>query len=245
MRGEEAHLAADSATDDQQAFPPLRPNWLHPVSLAAVIVVYAALTAGFGYWFTPDVIALGSIDAELIREGDFFDADAIAEADLRPDKNETSEQVAPDKDFALPLPEVTAPDSPPIPRKKEAVTQKQKKERARVTDRGEGRADLRSVGQVERRFGAPGGRGQGMGSSPATCLALVAASLRRHSPTHTSLGPGSAHIKFYVHLGGGLSTVSVSGTTPGHAALARQIVAGSRGPSNCGETFASQDFLFR
>ncbi|MCX7898674.1 MAG: energy transducer TonB, partial [Methylocystis sp.] len=59
------------------------------------------------------------------------------------------------------------------------------------------------------------------------------------------LGAGNAHVTFHVHAGGGLSIVSVSGSSPGHAAMARRIVASSRGPGSCGSAFLSQSFRFR
>lgn len=80
--------------------------------------------------------------------------------------------------------------------------------------------------------------------SQATCLAHVAAALRRHTPGATSLGPGSAFVTFHVNAGGGVSGVSATGSTPAHAALARRIVAAARGPSTCGAAFVSQNIYF-
>ena len=44
--------------------------------------------------------------------------------------------------------------------------------------------------------------------------------------------------------GNGISGVSASRSTPGHAALARRIVSSSHGPGNCGTAFVSQGFAF-
>ncbi|MGD9657436.1 MAG: hypothetical protein AB7U61_07305 [Methylocystis sp.] len=107
------------------------------------------------------------------------------------------------------------------------------------TGRGSGTA------RIAGRFGLPGGRGSGSGASQATCLAQIAASIRGHTPAVTSLGPGSVVVKFYVNAGGGLSGISVSGGSAAHAALARRIVASSRGPASCGPVFARQGITFQ
>jgi outer membrane biosynthesis protein TonB len=107
------------------------------------------------------------------------------------------------------------------------------------TGQGAGRA------RVAGRYGLPGGRGDGSGAAQATCLAQIAASIRGHTPAVTSLGPGSVVVKFYVNAGGGLSGISVSGGSAAHAALARRIVASSRGPANCGPVYARQGITFQ
>ncbi|MBM3655339.1 MAG: energy transducer TonB, partial [Alphaproteobacteria bacterium] len=95
-----------------------------------------------------------------------------------------------------------------------------------------------------RRYGAPEGQNASSGASQATCLAHIAAALRRHTPGSTSLGSGHAHVTFHVNQGGGLSGVSASGSSPAHASLARRIVASSRGPSMCSSAYLSQHFAF-
>jgi hypothetical protein len=224
--------------------PPLRPSWIHPVAIAIVAIGYGCLLMIFAYWITQKAVSLGEFDAELISDGDYFDADALAETDIRPDQEQPVQEAIQELDFALPQPLVMAPEIVPLPKKRDAAEKKRKVEKKRVSDRGAGRDDQRSAGQMERRFGMPGARGRGAGSTPATCLALVSASLRRHTPAFTSLGPGAAYVTMYVHVGGGISPVSASGSTPAHAALARQIVSASRGPAHCGEVFASQSFKF-
>jgi protein TonB len=107
-----------------------------------------------------------------------------------------------------------------------------------------GRGQGSGTSRVGGRFGLPGGRGQGAAASQAACLVRVAASVRSHLPGATSLGPGTANVTFYVNSGGGISGISVSASTPAHAALARRIVASSRGPSSCAPTYASQHMTF-
>ncbi|MFM9152574.1 MAG: energy transducer TonB, partial [Methylocystis sp.] len=97
--------------------------------------------------------------------------------------------------------------------------------------------------QARRRAGAHGGSGSG--ASRAVCLAHIATDLRRHTPGSTHLGEGHAHVTFNVNAGGSISGISVSASSPAHAALARRIVASSRGPANCGTAFVAQSFAFR
>ncbi|CCJ07207.1 hypothetical protein [Methylocystis sp. SC2] len=107
------------------------------------------------------------------------------------------------------------------------------------TGQGVGRA------RVAGRYGLPGGGGDGSGGAQATCLAQIAASIRGHTPAATSLGPGSVVVTFYVNAGGGLSGVSVSGGSAAHAAMARRIVASSRGPASCAPVYARQGITFQ
>ncbi len=233
---------------EQQIFgrgtPPLRPAWLHPLSTMLVIATYVIFFASFIYWVIPKPVSLGAFDAELVREGDFLDEDASADTDFKPADDSTVQEAYDEVALALPSPLIMAPETTPVPLKKETVDKSRNGQKKRPVETGAGNDDRRSAGRTRRRFGLPGARGTGSGSTPATCLALVAASLRQHTPAVTSLGPGTANVTFYVHLGGGVSGVAASGSTPGHAALARRIVASARGPGNCGEFFANQAFRF-
>ncbi|PPD46140.1 MAG: hypothetical protein CTY15_01830 [Methylocystis sp.] len=77
-----------------------------------------------------------------------------------------------------------------------------------------------------------------------SCLEALAHSIARNTPARTGLGPGSAEVTFHVKPGGFISGVTVSGSTPEHAALARRIVAGSRGRKNCGSADLRQSLAF-
>lgn len=227
--------------------PVLRPNWLHPLSATAVIAAHIAFFVSFMFWARPQVAAIGPIDAQLVREGDFFDAEAVSEADVHADDPSLSEIVE-EPELALPPPLIMTPEAEPLPARTESSEQakkNEKDEKKRAERRDVESANERREAQARRRAGAPGGRGQGSGGSAATCLAHVAASLRRNMPASTSLGPGTAYVTFHVNAGGGISGVSVSASTSAHAALARRIVAASRGPASCGATFVSQHITFQ
>lgn len=215
--------------------PPVTPPWLRPAAIVAIVALHVAVFAAFMYTVVPKAISLDSISMDLVQEGDFVEQEEVSEADDTPPPEEVQ-----DPELALPPPLVMAPDPIPLPAKKEAVEKVEKK----VQERKEvARAEQRREAQARRHSGAPEGR-QGSGASQASCLAHVAASLRSHTPGSTSLGPGSAHVTFHVNAGGGISGISASGSSGGHAALARRIVASSRGPGNCGSAFVSQGFSF-
>lgn len=253
---------ATEQPDPDRGRPPLRPPWLHRTSAIIVIGAHAVFFAAFLHWIEPQLISLASIDAELVRDGDFLEMGAPAGADDVQSEEEAAD-FEPAEFAALPPPPVMepveVPAEAPKPAKKEPAARKNpdknpdkaKSETKKAASgsgasRGTGRgiAGVRNGGGSGRGPGVPGGRGAGAGASEATCLAGVAVSIRRHLPGVTSLGPGSAFVTFHVNSGGGVSGVSATGTTPAHAALARRIVAASRGPALCGAAFASQNISF-
>jgi len=214
---------------------PIKPPWLRSATTVLVIAAHVLVFGILAYTAKPTAISLDSVSMDLVPEGDFFEQEEVAEADDTPPPEAVEEP-----EIALPPPLVMAPDAVPLPAKKEDVDKVKKKvERQQVQ-----RAQQRQQAQARRRYGAPEGRAASSGASQATCLAHVAAALRRHTPGSTSLGPGHAHVTFHVNPGGGLSGISASGSTPGHAALARRIVSSSRGPGMCGSAFVSQAFAF-
>ena len=168
-----------------------------------------------------------------------------------------------------PPPLIMEPDAVPTPAKKEKAEKKEKVEKPKkveqkARERREAANEGQSSAENARRYGRPGGAGQGSGSArvagrfglpggsgdaagaaQATCLAQIAASIRGHTPAVTSLGPGTVNVTFYVNSGGGISSISASGGSPAHAALARRIVAAARGPSSCGAVFARQGITFQ
>ncbi len=216
--------------------PPVKPAWLRPVATVAIVAAHVAVFAILMYTAAPKAVSLDSISMDLVPEGDFFEQEEVAEADDTPPPEAVEEP-----DLALPPPIVMSPDAVPLPAKKEDVEKVEKKREERQEIQ---RAQQRQEAQARRRYGAPEGHAQGSGAAQATCLAHIAAALRRHTPGATSLGSGHAHVTFHVNPGGGLSNISASGSSPAHSALARRIVASSRGPSMCSSAFVSQPFSF-
>lgn len=216
--------------------PPVTPPWLRSVTTTVVVLLHVAVFAVFMRTVIPKTISLDSISMDLVSEGDFFEAEEVTEAEDTPPPEAVEEP-----ELALPPPMVMAPDATPLPAKKQETEKVEKKhEEQKQVDH----AQQRREAQARRRQGAPEGQTGSSGASQATCLAHVAAALRRHTPGATSLGPGSAHVTFHVNSGGGVSGITASGSTPAHAALARRIVASSRGPANCSAAFLSQSFTF-
>ncbi len=213
---------------------PVKPAWLRSVTTAVVIGAHILVFGILAYSAKPNAISLDSVSMDLVSEGDFFEQEEVAEADDTPPPEAVEEP-----EIALPPPVVMAPDAVPLPAKKEDVEVKKSVEQQQVQ-----RAQQRQEAQARRRYGAPEGQAGSSGASQATCLAHIAAALRRHTPGNTSLGPGSASVTFHVNPGGGLSGISASGSTPAHAALARRIVSSARGPGMCSSAFVSQAFAF-
>lgn len=255
--------AANGAQDPSRERPPLRPSWLYASLTFFVIAAHVAFFASGIYWPKTEAVDIASINAELLPEGDSLEVDAMSEEDAPAGEILPVAEVD-DAEPVPPPPMVMEPDAPP-PEKKEIVetvkakeVEKKRLER-RLAERAERRREARAAAGVPGgrgqgtgrggggRFGVPGGRGQGQGGAvaQATCLARVAASIRSHTPANTSLGPGTVYVSFHVNSGGGISGVSVSGGSPAHAALARRIVASSRGPGNCSPAFASQGITFQ
>ncbi len=214
--------------------PPVNPPWLRPVAVVAIVAAHAAIFAAFILGPAPEPIALNESYVDL-ESGDFIEQEEVSASEDTPPQEEVQ-----DPELALPPPMVMSPDAIPLPAKREVVEKVEKKKPVEHKEH----ADQRREAQAARHAGSPEGHGRSGGAASASCLAHVAASLRSHTPGSTSLGAGSAHVTFHVNSGGGISGVSASGSTPAHAALARRIVASSRGPGNCGSAFVSQGFSF-
>jgi protein TonB len=219
-----------------QGPPPVNPPWVRPAAITAVVAAHVAVFAAFLYAPTPKTISLDSVTMDLVQEGDFVEQEEVSAAEDTPPPVDVEHP-----DLALPPPVVMAPDAIPLAVKRDDVDEIKKKQEERKQVE---RAEHAREAQARRHAGAPQGAGSSGGASQATCLAHVAASLRSHTPGSTSLGAGSAHVTFHINPGGGISGVSASGSSPAHAALARRIVASSRGPGSCGSAFVSQGFSF-
>ncbi|PPD42662.1 MAG: energy transducer TonB [Methylocystis sp.] len=213
---------------------PVNPPWLRPVATVAIVAVHIAVFAAFILGPKPEPLALSENYVDL-ESGDFIEQQEVSASEDTPPQEEVQ-----DPELALPPPMVMTPDAIPLPAKREAVEKVEKKKPVEQKEH----ADQRREAQAARHAGAPEGHGRSGGAASPTCLAHVAASLRSHTPGATSLGAGTAHVTFHVNPGGGISGVSASGSTPGHAALARRIVSSSRGPGSCGSAFVSQGFSF-
>jgi protein TonB len=213
--------------------PTVLPKWFRTRATAVIVFLHACFFLAFIYAPQPDAISLDSVEMELVQDGDFIDAEEVAEAQDKPPP-----VVVENPEFALPPPEVMDPDALTLKAKQEIPEkEKIKKEREQAEQ-----AQRSQEAQARRRAGAHGGSGSG--ASRAVCLAHIATDLRRHTPGTTHLGSGNAHVTFHVNAGGSISGISVSASSPGHAALARRIVASSRGPGNCGVAFVAQTFAF-
>jgi protein TonB len=214
-------------------FPAVQPKWLRPVVTSAVVLAHVGVAVFLGLASLTPVPSLDAIDMELVPEGDYVEQQEIVQAeDVPPEPIEEAE-------LAMPPPQVMSPDAPPLPIKREEVEKTVVKHKREIA-----RAAKPRAAQQARHAGAAEGHAKTSGHQQSLCLAQLMSSMRRHSPASAGFGPGSAMVVFRVHPGGFVSVVSVRGSTPAHAALARRIVASSKGPSICGADLRGQPFNF-
>lgn len=228
-------FAAEAASANP---PPVKPVWLRPASLTAVLAAHATAAWLMLAMAVPTIASLESISMDLVPQGDFFESQEVTAAEEEPPPPEQIEQ----PDLALPPPVVMSPEAPSLPVQKEVVEQKKKVvEKKRETERAEKKREA----QARRRIGAPEGHSGASGMSQSAYKALLAAAIRRHTPATSSAGEGSASVTFHVTAGGGITGISATGSTPAHAALARRIMASVHAPPPPdGGFFASQNFHF-
>jgi protein TonB len=221
----------------EAGFPPVRPRWLEPAAIAVVLLGHVALGLLFMNFELEKIVPLDAMSAELIPEGDQFESVEQVEMDDVPPP-EAVEQ----PDFAILPPLVMHPEAPPLPAKKDlAEPEKQVVEKQQEIQR----AEHRQQAQERHRLGIEGGQASAGGVSRATYAAQLAAAIRRHVPSSSMLGPGTANCSFHVGPGGGMGGIGCSGSTPAHAALLHRAIASVQAPPPPGGGFfASQAVNF-
>ena len=220
----------------QGGFPPIRPRWLGPLTTTAVVLAHLALGVLFMDFALEKIVPLEEVGVDLIPEGDQFESVEQVEMDEVPPP-EAMEQ----PDFAIPPPLVMHPDAPPLPAKNQ-VTEQQKQV---VEKRQQVQAGRRQQAQERHRLGIEGGQAASGGLSRASYAALLSAAIRRHVPSSSTLGPGTASCSFHVGPGGGMAGIGCSGSSPAHAALLHRAIASVQAPPPPGGGFfASQAVNF-
>ena len=210
-------------------FPLIRPRWLGPLTTTVVVLAHLALGVLFMNFALDKIVPLDEVGVDLIPEGDQFESVEQAELDdVAPP--EAMEQ----PDFAIPPPLVMHPDAPPLPAKREVTEQQERivEKRQEVQQ-----AERKQQAQERHRLGMEGGQAASGGLSRASYAALLAAAIRRHVPSSTALGPGSATCSFHVSVGGGMTGISCSGSSPAHASLLRMAIASIQAPPPPGGGF--------
>jgi len=231
-----AALPSFERASAEGAFPPIRPRWLEPVTITAVLLAHLALGVLFMNFALEKIVPLDEVGADLIPEGDQFESVEQVEMDEVPPP-EAVEQ----PDFAIPPPLVMHPDAPPLPAKNQ-VTEQQKQV---VEKRQQVQAGRRQQAQERHRLGIEGGQATSGGLTRASYAALLSAAIRRHVPSSSTLGPGHASCSFHVTSGGAMSGIGCSGSSPAHASLLHTAIASVRAPPPPGGGFfASQAVNF-
>jgi protein TonB len=222
------------AAAGEPSYPPVKPRWLGPAATVAVALAHAGVAFFLMTAAIEKVAPLESVNMDLVPEGDMFESEQV---------EATDEAVPPEEmeqpDLAIPLPQVMTPDATPIPLKKEAEPKKRVVEHKQVAQAKEHRD-----AQERHRIGIAGGRGAGS-MSQAAYKSLLAAAIRRHVPSSSSLGEGSASCSFHVSAGGGMTGINCSGSSGAHASLLRSAVASTHAPPPPdGGFFAAQSVHF-
>jgi len=232
-----AALSAFGHEPSDRAFPPIRPRWLGPATTTAVVLGHVALGLLFMNFALDKIVPLDSVSADLIPEGDQFESEEQVEMDNVPPP-EAVEQ----PDIAIPPPLVMHPDAPPLPAKQQVVEPQKRVVQRRQEVQS---AQRRQQAQERHRLGMEGGQAASGGLSRASYAAMLAAAIRRHVPSSSTLGPGHASCSFHVGPGGGMSGIGCSGSSPAHASLLRTAIASVRAPPPPGGGFfASQAVNF-
>ena len=231
-----ATLPSFAHEPSESRFPPIRPRWLGPVTTTAVVLAHVALGVLFMNFALEKIVPLDEVGADLIPEGDQFESVEQVEMDEVPPP-EAMEQ----PDFAIPPPLIMHPDAPPLPAKNQ-VTEQQKRV---VEKRQQVQAGRRQQAQERHRLGIEGGQAASGGLTRASYAALLSAAIRRHVPSSSTLGPGTASCSFHVGPGGGMAGIGCSGSSPAHAALLHRAIASVQAPPPPGGGFfASQAVNF-
>jgi len=228
---------ARSAAPPSSGFPPVKPRWLGPAATVAVVLAHVGVAVLLMVTAIEKYVPLESVSMDLIPEGDMFESQKVEAQDDTPPP-EAVEQ----PDLAIPPPMLMTPDAPPLPAKKEVV-----EPRKHVVERKEVAAPAKEQreAQEHHRLGMAGGRAQSGGVSRAAYGAMLAAAIRRHVPSSSSLGEGSASCSFHVTGGGGMTGISCSGSSSAHASLLQRAIASTHAPPPPGGGFfASQGVHF-
>ncbi len=210
-------------------YPPVKPPWLRPAATAFVVAVHVAVA---GLLIVTSVPLFHAIDVMLVPSGDPFGSE-VQKADDTPPPREAVEQ----PDLAMPAPMIMSPEAPV----KEAIAEP----KTRAVEKRTALAGAKSerAAQGRRPLGLPEGRAAAR--SRMDYAALLAVAIRRHTPTATSIGVGTARVSFHVNAFGAIVGISASGSSPAHAALARRILTSVHAPRPPGGSFFGvQNFVF-
>jgi periplasmic protein TonB len=229
--------AVPSPAPTPSGYPSVKPRWLAPATTVAVVLAHVAVAVLLMATAIEKIVPLDQVSMDLIPEGDMFESVEQQAMDDTPPPEQVEQP-----DLAIPPPMVMAPDAEALPAKRE-VTEKQK----RVVERKEvvQQAQQRQEAQERHRLGMAGGRLTTGGLSRAAYGAMLAAAIRRHVPSTSSLGEGSASCSFHVMSGGGMAGISCSGSSSAHSALLQRAIAATHAPPPPGGSFfASQGVHF-
>jgi protein TonB len=214
----------------------IRPLWLRPATLFLVVALHGAAALFIVAHVLP-LVPLDGIEVTLVPQGDSLEdkppVDEVKEAEASPPAPQPVAPAETVPELAAPLPQVVAPEAPPLavakplpkplekPKKKPVVApardesptpaelREKRRQQAEAAERRKAQA-----GQQASHRGAPQGQAQAAGMSPGAYAALLAAEVARHkvypAAARASQATGSVGVTFTVGPSGRVVSHSIT-----------------------------------
>ncbi len=254
--------AAACAESEPQAAPALRPVWLRPLALAAILAAHGALLFAVRANVEPPP-SLESLEVSLVPLGD-APQDQMAQEEIKPQPEPPPPPPPPPQQAELtaPPPEQIAPQAPPLPvAKPKPIVKPKPKPVVEEEDDEPSPAELRRIAEKKReaaerrrkaqearqaaRRGAAEGSAQASGASRANYAGLIIAELNRHkffpAAARAAGEGGSVGVAFTIGASGRVVSQSITSSS-GNAALdgaARVIMSAIHAPPPPGGQFST------
>ena len=230
-RGSSAGSAPE--VDAAPTTPQVKPPWLGPTVLGAVLLAHASLAFWLAYHpldmaNAPPVEEIG---LELIPQGDEFESEEVAPSDEAP----APVIMATQSQIEVPLPQSMDPEAL-------AATPKADQVNRESSDEARERRDA----QEHHRLGQKEKPAENAGVAQLAYAAQLAKAVRKNVASRGSPGTGEAYCTFHVDGQGGLAVESCKASSHAHEAVLRgAIVATHAPPPPEGAFFASQRIHFQ
>lgn len=205
--------------------PLVKPKWLRPTTLVAVLAMHAAVVVVFLWQPVRPLDLLEGVAVDLEQGDADLTQEEIDKVDVQP-------LDMADDPLAAPPPLVMAPEAPPLPVQRKPDTEKKpvvqpKEEREPAHNTMSRRATTRGAATHSHGDGKPSP------SLRAAFLRSIMTQLAIHRPR--DLPAGMTTVCFNVSVGGGVSVGSASG--PGGAAARRAVASIYPGRDGSGQGF--------
>lgn len=213
--------------------PQVKPPWLGPTALGAVLLAHASIAFWLAYHpldmaNSPPVEEIG---LELIPQGDEFESEEVAPSDEAP----APMVMATQRQIEVPLPQSMDPEAL-------AATPKADQVNRESSDEARERRDA----QERHRLGQKEKPAENAGVAQLAYATQLAKAVRKNVASRGSPGTGEAYCTFHVDGQGGLSVESCKASSHAHEAVLRGAIAATHAPPPPeGAFFASQRIHFQ